>query len=91
MRTANPPTDQKRIADALNERGIAITRQSVGLVIRNKFVNDDVIVEFCKQTGSARADAWPDVPELSADAANAANANAGDTNAASVTHAEHAT
>jgi hypothetical protein len=67
MKTATPPTDQKKIADALRLRGVTISRQSVGHVIRNRFVNDDVIEEFCKQTGKTRADAWPDVPEHDAD------------------------
>lgn len=62
MRTATPPTDQKRIADALIAQGVDITRQSVGLVIRNKFANEAVFAEFCKQTGKTREEAWPDVP-----------------------------
>lgn len=59
--------DQKTIAESLAARGVDITRQSVGLVIRNKWVNDDVIAEFCTQTKSTRAEAWPDVPDVPAE------------------------
>lgn len=54
--------DRTTISSVLADRGIDLTRQSVGNVIRNRFVNDDVINVFCELTKSTRAEAWPDVP-----------------------------
>jgi hypothetical protein len=55
--------DRQTIADVLAERGVTVTRQTVGKVIVNGFVNDDVIAVFCELTGTTRKQAWPDVPE----------------------------
>lgn len=55
--------NRKQIADTLATRGIIVTRQTVGRVIVNGFVNDDVIAAFCELTGTTRKQAWPDVPE----------------------------
>lgn len=52
------------VADELRAQGITLTRQAVGNVIRNKFVNEDVIAVFCALVGSTRDEAWPDVPPL---------------------------
>lgn len=47
---------QEDIRAALAARGITITRQSIGLVLRDQFVNDDVIDEFCALTNTTRDD-----------------------------------
>jgi hypothetical protein len=62
MRTTG--VDRQMIANVLRERGVVLTRQAVGNVIRNRFVNDDVIAVFCELTGATREKAWPDVPEI---------------------------
>lgn len=54
--------DQKTIAESLQARGIDISRQSVGGVIRNRFYNEDVIREFCRLTDTTREQVWRDVP-----------------------------
>ena len=54
---------QQSIADHLAAtKGIEVARQTVGAVILNKFVNDDIIDAFCELTKSSRRKAWPDVP-----------------------------
>jgi hypothetical protein len=57
--------EQQAIADKVKaDTGRVVSRQTVGSVIRNKFVNDDVVDAFCALTGASREDAWPDVPLL---------------------------
>lgn len=55
--------EQQHIVDHLAAKGIKISRPSVGLVIRNAFVNEDVIAAFCELTRTTRDEAWPDVPQ----------------------------
>lgn len=57
---------QQSIADHLAAKRIEVARQTVGAVILNKFVNDDIIDAFCELTKTSRADAWPDVPSVEA-------------------------
>jgi Ulp1 family protease len=45
---------QEHVRDALEKKGIVITRQSIGLVLRDQFVNDDVIDAFCELTNTTR-------------------------------------
>lgn len=60
----NMSVNGQTIADTLGLRGITLTRQAVGNVIRNKFVNEDVIAVFCELTNTTREKAWPDVPPI---------------------------
>lgn len=60
---------QEQIRAKLAEKGITVSRASIGAVILNKFVNDDIIDTFCELTGTSRAEAWPDVPPLEEGAA----------------------
>lgn len=59
--------DLEAIRRRLQRKHIQITRQAIGAVIRNKFVNEDIIAAFCELTSTTRAEAWPDVPPLDAE------------------------
>lgn len=57
--------EQQHVADHVTTmRGVKVSRQAVGAVIYNKFVNDDIIDAFCELTHTTRDESWPDVPPL---------------------------
>lgn len=53
--------DRVAIEEYLRARGILHTRQGIGGVIRNRYINEDVIAAFCALTGTTRLEAWPDL------------------------------
>ena len=54
----------RMISESLRERGIRVSRAAVGqIVTMSRYVNHDVMAEFCRLTGTTHADAWPDFDE----------------------------
>lgn len=62
--------DQTSVEEHLRFRGVEHTRQGVGGVMRNRYVNEDVISMFNELTGATRLDAWPDLLQPGEDPAD---------------------
>jgi hypothetical protein len=60
MNACSPIVTQAEIHNLLVERGVKLSRTSVGFLLHGQWYNEDVARAFCDLTGTTLAAMWPE-------------------------------